>query len=218
MRWGRDMHEKFIALDQVKRDKIINVAMQEFARKGFKKASTNEIVQKAEISKGALFHYFSSKWDLFEFLCTYSIDIFSKTTHREIKELPSDLFERHRAILISKCTIIAQYPLIFEFLISVQNDEDARVQKYINDVHEQNSEHLMQEIYSDIDTSKFNPDIGIEKSLQIICWTLEGFVQSKKKTVDFQKIRDADSLKASVEQAIDEINEYLDILKKIFYK
>lgn len=211
------MREKFIALDRVKRDKIINVAMQEFARKGFKKASTNEIVQKAEISKGALFHYFSSKWDLFEFLCEYAIETFEKATPSEIENLPSDLFERSKTLMNLKYAVIVQYPLIIEFIISVENDEDPQVQKYVSLVHTQIHERHTQELYANVDTSKFRSDVDIEKAFQVIHWVFEGFIASKKKNVDFEKIKEQEILQSAIHETIEELDSYLELLKKIFY-
>ena len=48
--------EKFLKLDDEKRDRILNAAMKEF-RYGYVKASTDIIVKEAGISKGLLFHY-----------------------------------------------------------------------------------------------------------------------------------------------------------------
>ena len=60
-----DMEPKFLALDQDKQDRILNAAMEEFARNGYKNTSTNKIVKQAGISKGLLFHYFSNKKELY---------------------------------------------------------------------------------------------------------------------------------------------------------
>jgi AcrR family transcriptional regulator len=49
------MFSKFLSLDREKQDRILNAAIKEFALKGYKNASTNEIVREAEISKGLLF-------------------------------------------------------------------------------------------------------------------------------------------------------------------
>jgi AcrR family transcriptional regulator len=50
--------------DEIK-EKIIQGAVQEFLEKGFKSASTREIVKKVQISKGNLYNYFASKEELF---------------------------------------------------------------------------------------------------------------------------------------------------------
>ena len=44
-------------MDEEKKQKIINASIEEFS-KGYSLASTNEIVRKAGVSKGLLFHYF----------------------------------------------------------------------------------------------------------------------------------------------------------------
>lgn len=61
------MFAKFLSLDKEKQDRIINAAMKEFAQKGYDKASTNEMVKEAGISKGLLFHYFQNKKQLYFF-------------------------------------------------------------------------------------------------------------------------------------------------------
>lgn len=58
-----------ILKDEIK-DKIIQIAAQEFQEKGFQFASTREIVKKAQISKGNLYNYFQSKEDLFYTITT----------------------------------------------------------------------------------------------------------------------------------------------------
>lgn len=67
------MNEKFFELKKSKQDRFINAALQIFSENGYKKASTDEIVKKAEISKGLLFHYFGSKQGLYEFVYNYSV-------------------------------------------------------------------------------------------------------------------------------------------------
>lgn len=44
---------------------ILRIALDEFIEKGFYGTSTREISKKAEISSGLMFHYFSSKEDLY---------------------------------------------------------------------------------------------------------------------------------------------------------
>ncbi len=48
-----------------KREKILSVALNEFATKGFENANINTIAQKAGISVGSIYKYFDSKADLF---------------------------------------------------------------------------------------------------------------------------------------------------------
>lgn len=60
------MAHKVMRIEDEKRERIIVAAMQEFV-KGYRNASTDRIVQSADISKGLLFHYFGTKKKLFFF-------------------------------------------------------------------------------------------------------------------------------------------------------
>ena len=55
------VNEKFFALPEEKRRRIVNAAMEAFGKNEYKRASTDDIAARAGISKGLLFHYFGSK-------------------------------------------------------------------------------------------------------------------------------------------------------------
>jgi AcrR family transcriptional regulator len=48
------------------RGRLIETARRLFAEKGFAATSTEEILSEADVSRGALYHHFSSKTDLFQ--------------------------------------------------------------------------------------------------------------------------------------------------------
>jgi AcrR family transcriptional regulator len=56
---------RFDRLDPDKRRRILAVAAEEFAARGFADASLNRIIDHAGISKGAAYYYFDDKADLF---------------------------------------------------------------------------------------------------------------------------------------------------------
>jgi len=56
-----------------KKDRIIAVALEEFANKGFNNANTNIIAEKAGISVGSLFKYFSTKENFFLTVVNYGV-------------------------------------------------------------------------------------------------------------------------------------------------
>ena len=70
---GKEMNDKFFELKKEKQDRMINAALKVFSLNGYRHASTDDIVQEAEISKGLLFHYFGSKAGLFAFVYEYSV-------------------------------------------------------------------------------------------------------------------------------------------------
>ncbi|RJX29690.1 MAG: TetR/AcrR family transcriptional regulator [Desulfurivibrio sp.] len=58
----------FSNLPPEKQEKIVAAAVREFARHGYRKASSNTIVREAGIAKGSLYQYFRNKEVLFVFI------------------------------------------------------------------------------------------------------------------------------------------------------
>jgi AcrR family transcriptional regulator len=56
---------RFDKLSPAKRERILEVAAQEFARYGYEDAAINRMLEQAQMSKGAAYYYFEDKVDLF---------------------------------------------------------------------------------------------------------------------------------------------------------
>jgi AcrR family transcriptional regulator len=56
---------RWATLEPERRTAILDVAAAEFAAHGFTDASYNRIIQRAGISKGAMYYYFDDQEDLF---------------------------------------------------------------------------------------------------------------------------------------------------------
>ena len=59
------MYEKFLELSEEKQLRILNAAMEIFAKHEYKRAVTDEIAAKAGVSKGLLVYYFKNKKSLY---------------------------------------------------------------------------------------------------------------------------------------------------------
>lgn len=203
-------------LEPEKRDRIINSAINEFAKYPYSVASTNNIVNNAGISKGLLFHYFGSKRELYEYLCTFVImKLFNEINDNLNWEQP-DIFERIKEIAMAKLRLSQTYPLLFDFVISMfkeqggPTDFNAAVEVY--EKQGINIKELFTKFYShNIDYSLFRDQKNIVVMVDIIRWTLEKFREEKslvllkeEKPVDFPKM-------------IAMMDEYIDVLRKAFY-
>ncbi|MDF9409606.1 TetR/AcrR family transcriptional regulator [Pelotomaculum isophthalicicum JI] len=110
------MYNSFKKLHAEKRDLILQISMEEFAEKGYHKASTDTITQRAGISKGILFHYFKSKKGLFLYLVEHTRDLLEKKVMSEIEILEEgDYFERIKKMMIIKYKVALNYPTETEF-------------------------------------------------------------------------------------------------------
>lgn len=56
---------RFLKLSPEKRAHILEVATEEFAEHGYESASYNRIIERAGLSKGAMYYYFDDKMDLY---------------------------------------------------------------------------------------------------------------------------------------------------------
>lgn len=206
------MSKKLMSLDPQRRDTILNAALKEFSSQGFDNASTNVIAREAGISKALMFHYVSSKQELF--LVVY--DYFSELIRSNYLELMNydekDIFVRLRQSYILQIELSKKYPWILDFnklsgttnSIEVNNELTARQQK----------KHLncYPELFDNIDESKFRKDLDIEKCKQFIYWSNIGFTNQL-----LAEIRNNKENALNHEALIEKLDGYFEELRKIFY-
>ena len=208
--------EKFLLLDLEKRERIINAAMAEFAT-GYKKASTDNIVRAAGISKGLLFHYFGTKERLYEFVIDYAID----TVQHEFVDLLNisqpDILEFIMQASLLKGDLSQRFPMTFDFLAKVY------VEAAEMGVSRERLQHFMQiqgkiraEAYANADFSLFRGDIDPEKAINAIWWSLEGWANalSGQLQVSGENI----SVRENYDKYLAQCEEYLAMFRCCFYK
>src|SRR5699024_7509441 len=183
-----------------------------FVQSGFEKASTNDIVKRANISKGSLFNYFNSKKDLYIYLIEHSIQIIEEL-YEQIDLSETDLFKRIEKIGIQKLHIQQRFPRVFDFLASTIQEESDEIKDVIDQKVDPIYEQGLGKIYDRIDYSKFREDIDIEKAIEILNWTMFGFGEKGLK-----QINSFENLSKFGEQYLEEWNRYAEILKYSFYK
>lgn len=207
------MFSKFHSSDSEKQVRILNAALKEFAEKGYKNASTNQIVKEAGISKGLLFHYFNNKRDLYLFLYDHFIEIFLEQIKENVDWDDKDLFTRTRQIASLKIKLFQKYPEIFTFFTSVFTEEEFEIKNDMKTRKEKIMNNNYKEMLSDIDLTKFKEDLDVEKTLNIITWSLEGFSNRQQ-----EKIKGLSLDQLNLEETLDELDDYIEVLKKSFYK
>ncbi|MDO5408308.1 MAG: TetR family transcriptional regulator [Eubacteriales bacterium] len=84
--------DRFYRLPAEKKQLIREAAIREFARVPFEKASINQIIQNAGISRGSFYTYFEDKQDLLEFVLSDGCDQMMELCEENLKENGGDLF------------------------------------------------------------------------------------------------------------------------------
>ena len=119
------MNHKFFDVSKEKQDRIINAALQVFAQNGYRHAGTDEVVRRASISKGLLFHYFESKLGLYVFLYDYAVRFMLLELSGSVDKTENNLFVLIRLVEEASLRACRQYPYLKAFLDSAQ-EEDCR--------------------------------------------------------------------------------------------
>lgn len=199
----------FHSLDSEKQARIINAALQEFVRSGYERASTNEIVKEANISKGSLFNYFNNKKNLYIYLIDYAVQVIEEI-YEQIDWHEADLFTRIEKIGLTKLQFQKQFPQVFDFLTSLIHESSAEVEEVIKQRFDAIYHEGITKIYKNIDDSKFRDDIDIQKAIEILNWTMIGFREKAVHQLStFEEVGDV---------YLEEWRDYCRILKYSFYK
>lgn len=206
------MIAKILTVDPEKRERILNAARKEFAQKGYNDASTNEIVKEAGISKGALFHYFESKKELYLFLFDYTYDILRKEFFGKINLEETDIFKRLRQTLSAKLEMLLKYPETIEFMTKTYYETSE-----ITPCVEEKMKTIMAEnyamLFNNLDTSKFRDDLDPQRAINIVLYTMEGFSMREQ-----NKLKKFPQDKPDYEAMFVEVDLYLAMLQKCLYK
>lgn len=125
------MNEKFFDLKKEKQDHMINAALKIFAVNGYQKASTDDIVKEAGISKGLLFHYFGSKAGVYTFMYEYSSRFMTMELERAVSLREKDLFLLLKQMEEAKSVLLSNYPYMQKFLLTHIDLKDEEIKKSV---------------------------------------------------------------------------------------
>ncbi|MCJ7689911.1 MAG: TetR/AcrR family transcriptional regulator [Clostridiaceae bacterium] len=209
----KNMFSKFLNLKPEKQERILQAAIKEFSNKGFEKASTNEIVKQAKISKGILFHYFQNKKKLFLFVYDYCLELLGDDIFNKIDVEEGDIFIQLRKITSIKMELAHKYPEIFKFIGVATVEECNEVKIEIKERQKKISESSYSKVFNNIDKSKFRDGVDVSRAINIIMWTFEAFGIS-----ELQKTKTTVSKRVDYEKVFSEMDIYIDIFKTSFYK
>ncbi len=206
--------EKFESLQEEKKQRILNAAIEEFAVNGYDKASTNSIVKKAGISKGILFHYFKSKKNLFIYIFDYCIVSLMDKYYSLKESEPRDIFEKFMWISVRKIKVSSEEPLMTRLVFSAISNMPESLKPELTERYNNYNAKYMPQFFEDIDTSKFRKEIDSQKAIELIMMCMDGI--SNKYLQKYKDI-DIDEIFSNMEEVMEDFNQYMKILKFAIY-
>ncbi|WP_096438338.1 TetR/AcrR family transcriptional regulator [Alteribacter populi] len=207
------INSAFHKLEETKKQRIIDAAIEEFVEKGFEQASTNAIVKKAQIGKGMLFHYFNSKKDLFLYLFDYCSEIMKREYLYSIDIEEGDIIKRFRQASLLKQEILMKRPYLFDFMSMALITNTDHLMEELNDRRQKLEKYGYGRLYKNIDTTMFRDEMDVEKALQLLTWAMDGYRSAKERELKGKQLR-----REEYDVLFQEFDDYLKVLKQAFYK
>lgn len=172
------MNEKFFELKKDKQDRMINGAMKVFARNGYKRASTDDMVKEAGISKGLWFHYFGNKLGLYSFIADYAVKYMNMELAAMSNRHPEDYFETTLAIEKTKLSVRKLYPYIPLFLSSMEREKDEEALTVIGEYKDAYRKARMK-AYENVTMDNFRKEVSMGVLARTLGLTLDGFLREE---------------------------------------
>lgn len=175
-------YDSFENLEESKKINIINAGFLAFAEYGYAKASVEEIVKKAGISKGSLFYYFGTKKNFLAYLYQHTATLLEQVVDNPGPEgtptylVYTDFFERLEAIQDLKMQANILYPHMTNFAKKIVLDTSPEAQELISSFNQKYTQERMMSFFQGLDYYKFKEGIEPMMVIQLLTWCSEGCV------------------------------------------
>lgn len=203
------MYHVFYKLDEEKQNRIINAGTNIFSKNDYKHASTDDIALEAKIAKGSLFQYFKNKKSLFVFLYEYAMKLFEKKVYEKFNFDEKDYFEMLLQGLNFTMDLLEKHPYMYKFVLKASGEKMPEIAGSMKEINDKIEEEMYNQMFENIDLSKFKDGVDIEKLNKMIGWCLEGIWN--------EGVKNDSSMDEMYEQAIDIYEFYKNaVYKEIF--
>ena len=190
-----------------KREAIINASIEEFAKYEYKHAILENIANNANISKSLLLYHFQNKKNLYLYVYEYVYEYIGKIIADSDFFKITDFFELMEYSFYKKLEMMEKYKSIFDFLIQGYFDESEVVKEIVNN-YKNKKQIDISSYFKNIDTTKFKDNVNMQDIIEMITYTSEGYLQSRKNM----------KIKIDKEDMINQYSKWMNMFKQISYK
>lgn len=198
---------KTINIPEEKKEAVINASIEEFAKHEYKHAVLENIASNANISKSLLLYHFKTKKKLYEYVYNYVYEYIEKIIADSNFYKIKDFFELMEYSFYKKLEMMDKHKSIFDFLIQGYFDESEDVKEIVNN-YKNKKQIDINSYFKNIDKTKFRDDVDIKDIIEMITYTSEGYLQSRKNM----------SMKIYKDDMIKQYSRWMKMFKQIAYK
>jgi len=118
--------QTFLNLAEEKRAMIEAALVEEFATKGYRKASLNVVAKELNIAKGSLYQYFDNKESIFLYVFDQFTRLIKKSVGKPEEQAAGhlDFWQAVRSVIYAGIGFIQRYPSYFQLYLQVLHEED----------------------------------------------------------------------------------------------
>lgn len=159
------------------RARLIRAAYQEFANYDYQHASSNRIVKRAGVGKGALFYHFKNKAALFCQLVEAGLALLEAELFSALDDAEPDLIARYRRFARAKLGFYVRHPEVLNFFAAIYLRGDLARPEF----HELGAkvraaqQQQQQRLWQGIDTSRFRQELEPQAALALVRWAIGGY-------------------------------------------
>jgi AcrR family transcriptional regulator len=204
--------ERFQNLESQKKQKILDVAVDEFASHGFREASVNRMVQRLGIAKGSIFQYFGSKEGLFHLVFHHAVELVRHSLRRVKQDTAeTDFFERIRQSLLAGIRFIDQHPRVYHIYLKMIFQEDFPLRaEFLKQVHLFSAEYLKPLVEAGVARGELRSDLNVEMAAFFLDAIMDRFLQAY--AVSFLDAG-AGLYQAQIEDTTQKIDEFVRLIR-----
>ncbi len=153
--------ETFFNLRDIKRDRVVQAALEEFAKYPYERASLSTIVQNAGIAKGSMYQYFADKQDLYLYIIKRVYD--SKRNYlQDVFAKDQDFFATLQRYYQRAYMFAVEYPLYHQIAINFWESKDDKLHQEIIDNKELRASDFTRMLIQAMEDGQVNPNLSKE--------------------------------------------------------
>lgn len=172
--------QTFLNLPETKRERITEMAIREFAARGYEGASINRMIERLQIAKGSIFQYFGDKRGLFTYVFDLAMDMV-KDYLRDVRDstTEADLFARLNQTLTAGIAFVNDHPRIYALYLRLQSDQTIPLRDDIlSSLRRYSHAYLRSLLKAARDRGELQADLDLDQAAFLLDAMMDRFLQS----------------------------------------
>ncbi len=173
----------FLNLAAEEQNRVVEAALEEFANKDYEAASLNNIISRAGISKGSMYHYFAGKEDLYLYLVQCVLEIKSQFLSQALAESGRPLsemsfFENLEFQILASIDFALQHYRQHQLGLRLQSMvEGSLKEKLVGDLNRAFEGYVKEMVENAIEKGEIRDDFDYNFVIRILKFTLMRFTE-----------------------------------------